>query len=50
MYTIAERGYTKNSEFENYEIDRFAVASNYYKFNDFINVKVFILDYAARIA
>jgi len=42
MYTIAERGYTKDGDFENYEIDRFAVASDFYRFNDFINVKVFL--------
>lgn len=42
MYGIADGGYTKDGQFENIEIDTYAVANKYYSFNDFLKVKVFI--------
>ena len=43
MYCIAERGYTKDGDFESLEIDRYAVANKYYNFNDYLKVKSFML-------
>ncbi len=41
-YSIAERGYTKDGEFESIEIDRHAVQNTFYDFNEYINIRLFI--------
>jgi len=45
LYSIAERGYTKFGQFENVEIDSWAVASNDFSFQEFIKINLLTLIY-----
>ncbi|UCB56928.1 MAG: radical SAM protein [Candidatus Omnitrophota bacterium] len=45
LYSVAERGYTKFGDFENVEIDAWAVKSNFYSFEEYIRINLFLLVY-----
>lgn len=41
MYGTAERGYTKAEQFENVEIDEWAVENNYFNFEEYLRINIF---------
>lgn len=45
LYTAAENGYTKVDQFENVEIDAWAVESNKFTFEEFIKINLFAMIY-----
>lgn len=45
LYSVAENGYTKVSQFENVEIDAWAVESNTFTFEEYIKINLFAMIY-----
>lgn len=46
LYVVAERGYTKIDQFENIEIESWAVENNFFSFEEFVKINLFNMIYS----